>query len=110
MKAAGDNWRDALSRFLSEMKAIYGSRLDCVVLYGSRARGDAEAMSDVDTLIVLDVLGDFWAEFNRISPIASRLSLEHDVVISALPVDKRAFAERSTPLFMNARREGTRVA
>jgi len=70
MKAAGDNWRDALSRFLSEMKAIYGSRLDCVVLYGSRARGDAEAMSDVDTLIVLDVLGDFWAEFNRISPIA----------------------------------------
>jgi len=38
------------------------------------------------------------------------LSLEHDVVISALPVDKRAFAERSTPLFMNARREGTRVA
>ena len=35
-----------LSRFRAEMRALYGARLERLVLFGSRARGDAKAGSD----------------------------------------------------------------
>jgi len=104
------DWRLALDLFVKELRKAYGERFDAVLLYGSRARGDAEEGSDVDTLVVLDPAEDFWKEFARVSPIASRVSLEHNVVISAIPVDARELREATSPLFRNARREGVRVA
>ena len=103
-------WRAALDDFVDELKLAYGARLDAVVLYGSRARDDAEPASDIDTLVVLNPRGDFWVEFERISPLASRVSLKHDVVISAIPVDRSELREATSPLLVNARREGLRVA
>jgi predicted nucleotidyltransferase len=35
-----------LTRFRAALGALYGSRLERVVLFGSRARGDARADSD----------------------------------------------------------------
>src|SRR5258705_11143638 len=35
-------WRISLNRFVTGVRAAYGDRLQRVVLYGSRARGDAE--------------------------------------------------------------------
>lgn len=108
--SALSSWRTALDNFVQELKGIYGDRLETIVLYGSRARGDAEEGSDIDTLVVLDPSEDFWLEFKRISPVANHLSLEHDVVISAIPVDARELREARSPLFRNVRREGVRVA
>jgi predicted nucleotidyltransferase len=76
------------------------------VLYGSRARGEAVEGSDIDTLVVLDRCDDFWAEFDRIKAIATEVSIEHDAVISALPVGRHDFDLGQRPLLMNARREG----
>lgn len=106
---AGD-WQAALRQFADEVRALYGPRLQQVRLYGSRARGDSEPVSDVDVLVVLDEIEDFWAEFHTISPLASRASLAHAVVISALPVSSRELAEGQTGLLANARREGVPVA
>ena len=44
---------DELKRGLA---AIYGRRLVAVYVYGSRARGGADAESDLDVLIVLDTV------------------------------------------------------
>jgi type III restriction enzyme len=104
------NWRVALRRFVEEVKAVYGPRLVSVVLFGSRARGDAVEGSDIDTLVVLDSCDDFWAERDRIGEIATRVSLEYDTVVSAFPVDRGEFQEGGTPLLMNARREGRQVS
>ncbi len=104
------NWRGALEQFVGELKALYGARLASIFLYGSRARGDAEEESDIDTLIVLDPREDFWVEFKRISPIANRLSLDHDVVISTIPVDLQEFRQGRDPFLLNVRSEGRRVA
>ena len=103
-------WRQALHRFAAEMRSLYGDRLQQVILYGSRARGDAQDDSDIDTLIVLKPLGDFWAELSRIGTVASRVSLEHDVVISAIPVDAADLRKPATPLLLITHREGVRVA
>lgn len=104
------DWRAALRDFTAALRELYGSRLDSVILYGSRARGDAEPLSDVDTLVVLKDCPDFWAEFHRISPIANRVSLAYGVVVSALPATVEELADSQGPLFMNVRREGQRVA
>jgi len=107
---ASDRWRIALDAFVAEMKRLYGPRLQQIILYGSRARGDAEDDSDIDTLVVLDPCEDLWAEFDRIAPIAGRLSLEHDVVISEFPIDARRYRDGGSPLLLNVRREGVAVA
>jgi type III restriction enzyme len=103
-------WRAALADFTAALRDLYGSRLDSVVLYGSRARGEAELLSDIDTLVVLKECEDFWAEFDRICPIASRVCLDHGVVISARPSSVKELAGSGSPLFLNIRREGKRVA
>jgi len=107
---SGPGWRVALQQFVTEVRDAYDERLDRVVLYGSRARGGATRESDVDTLVVLERCLDFWAEFDRVKAIASHVSDTHDVVISALPVDREEFERSPQPLLVNARREGKTVS
>ncbi|MBI1736729.1 MAG: nucleotidyltransferase domain-containing protein [Candidatus Rokubacteria bacterium] len=104
------SWRAALRRFVEAMRALYGDGLVDVVLYGSRARGDAAHDSDIDALVVLESCSDVWAELDRISPIATRISSEFDVVLSALPVDASDYREGGSPFLMNVRREGKAFA
>lgn len=42
-----------LTRFRAALDETYGSRLDRVVLFGSRARGDARPDSDYDIAVFL---------------------------------------------------------
>ncbi len=103
-------WKAALDEFLAELRGLYGARLVRAVLYGSRARGEAEADSDIDVLVVLDPLGDLWQELSRIQPLASRISMNYDVVLSAMPVDVASYDHPDTPLLLNSRREGLVLA
>ncbi len=102
-------WCEALDRFVAEMHALYGDRLVDVILYGSRARGDADADSDIDTLIVLKSLGDFWTELSHVGAVANRISLDYDVVLSAIPVSVGDFERPETPALIASRREGVHV-
>jgi predicted nucleotidyltransferase len=103
-------WRVALAHFVDEVRAVYGPELHGVVLYGSRARGDADPESDVDVLVVLDRRDDAGAQRERIGAIACRITSQYDCVISALPVSRREFTESDLPVVANARREGKIVA
>jgi predicted nucleotidyltransferase len=42
-----------LTRFRAELDEIYGPRVERVVLFGSRARGDAQPDSDYDVAVFL---------------------------------------------------------
>ena len=44
-----------LSEYLSEIQKIYGIHLKSVILYGSYARGDYTADSDIDIMILVDL-------------------------------------------------------
>jgi len=104
------SWQEAMQTFFEGLKAFYKDRLDGIILYGSRARGETEGGSDIDLLIVLKDFKDFWMEFHNISPLASAVSLEHDVVISALPIKRAELEKGKSPFILNIRKEGKKVA
>jgi uncharacterized protein len=94
-----------LARFRAALNALYGDRLERVVLYGSRARGDARPDSDYDVAVFLRDLGDRWHEIDRLVEIETDILCETGEVINALPFQAGAYRER-TPLMHEIRREG----
>src|ERR1700689_559251 len=61
----------ALAHFREALGELYGDRLDRVVLFGSRARGDAHADSDYDVAVFLNDFDDRWTEVDRLVPVVT---------------------------------------
>ena len=97
-----------LTRFRVALKALYGDRIERIVLYGSRARGDARPDSDYDVAVFLKDMADRWHEIDRIVEIEGDILDETGAVINALPFRADAYNER-TPLMHEIRREGVDV-
>jgi predicted nucleotidyltransferase len=99
----------SLSQLLADIKSglsdIYGDRLRGVYLYGSYARGEQGPDSDIDILIVLDEITNYYAELNRTGELISNLSLECGVSISRVFTTINKWSA-STGLFLrNVRNE-----
>lgn len=94
-----------LRKFRVALDEVYGERIERVVLYGSRARGDARPDSDYDVAVFLTDLTDRWDEIDRIVEIETDILWETGAVINALPFRAGAYRER-TPLMHELRREG----
>ncbi len=102
--------RKVLKNLKKELLRIYGGKnVDSIILYGSRARGDAHEDSDIDILVVLK--DDFnYSEMLRLSSaLVASLSLANDVVISRAFVTKVNYEKLQIPFLMNVRREGVLV-
>jgi uncharacterized protein len=91
------------------LEELYGDRLVKVVLFGSQARGDARADSDIDVAVVLQGEVDPNLEIDRVVPITAQLSLENDVLISCVYVSAVDYSLGQRPLLLNLRREGIAV-
>ena len=99
---------DILAKFRAALDAMYGERLERVVLYGSQARGDAQPDSDYDVAVFLSGVNgpsDRWAEADKIAVASTNILNETGAVIHAMPYRARAYFER-TPLMHEIRREG----
>lgn len=94
-----------LKRFRGALHALYGDRLERVVLYGSRARGDFTAESDYDVAVFLRDFADRWQEVDRIVPVVTDILFDDAAFIHALPYRAGAYRDR-TPLMREIRREG----
>ena len=103
----------AVSQVVSELRLrlerLYGERLADMVLYGSQARGDAEAGSDVDVLVVLRGGVTPCAEIARTSDVVAEVSLAHDLTVVCAFVSEDQFLHEGSPLLLNVRREGVPV-
>lgn len=97
-----------LVRFRGALQEIYGSRLDRIVLFGSRARGDARPDSDYDVAIFLKDFHDRWSEMDRLVPVVADILYDQGAFIHALPYRAGVEVER-TPLMGEIRREGRDV-
>ena len=84
---------------------MYGNRLERVVLFGSRARGDARADSDYDIAVFIKELGAFSKELDRLAEVETDILYDTGAVINAMPYRAGAYQER-TSLMREIRREG----
>ncbi|MCI0600128.1 MAG: nucleotidyltransferase domain-containing protein [Beijerinckiaceae bacterium] len=94
-----------LNRYRSVLGEIYGDRLERVVLFGSRARGDARPDSDYDVAIFLKSLPDRWVELDRLAKLRVDFLDEMDAFFDAKPYPAEAYRDRS-PLMHEIRKEG----
>ncbi len=94
-----------LRRFRAALDELYGDRIERVVLFGSRARGDAHEASDYDIAVFLKDLTDRWREFHRLADLRTDILADTGVFIEARPFRAGGHLER-TPLMDEIRREG----
>ena len=98
------------AEYKQSLVALYGDELSEVILFGSYARGDNHSESDIDFAVVLE-RSDMRpsAEIIKISPVSSRLSLKHGIMISSLPVSKDKMEHSMQWVYQAIRKEGIRI-
>ena len=101
-----------LNRIAQQAQAVFGSRLEQVILYGSYARGDFDDESDVDIMILANVdrnsLHQFKPSFLRLT---SDLGIENDVLITVTIKDSKTFHQflEAVPFYQSVVKEGIPV-
>ena len=88
------------------IQALYGKRLQGVVLYGSCARGTEEPESDIDLLVLLEGPVDGAKEMRRIWAVLYPLQLESERLLSVVPVDVALYNRGEYALYRQAKAEG----
>jgi predicted nucleotidyltransferase len=102
LEAASD---PILIRFRAELDALYGERIERVVLFGSRARGDARADSDYDVAVFLKDLTDRWRELDRLADLSTDILQDTGKFVHAMAYRAGSYTER-TPLMHEVRKDG----
>jgi uncharacterized protein len=94
-----------LTRFRKALGDMYGSKIERVVLFGSRARGDAHAESDYDVAVFLRDLTDRFPEMNRLADLSTEILDETGAFIHAMPYPAGSYNDH-TPLMLGLRADG----
>lgn len=90
---------------------IFGAHLKDGFLYGSYARGDYHAESDIDILLTVDMPPEDICNYRKaVAEVSSDLSLKHDITISVAVKAERQFKKyaKELPYYQNVLREGIR--
>ena len=104
------NEKQALQRFKTLLLKQFGSHILGVRLFGSKARGDDRANSDIDVLVI--TRNDNWNIKKAIGRIATTILVEDGIYISVKvlgrPTFKRLTALKS-PFLRSIAHEGMRL-
>ena len=98
-------------QLFSGLKPLFPHELMEAILFGSYARGDADAESDVDMMVLVDSpRQDISEKTWEISSVAADLLLSRGVMVSPIVENRRYFQENTDllPFYQNIVREGVR--
>lgn len=94
-----------LARFRSAVTEIYGDRIERVVLFGSRARGDARDDSDYDIAVFLRDLEGRARDMDVLAYVSTDVLYDLGAVVHAMPYRASAYNDGS-PLMWEIRHDG----
>jgi len=97
----------ALDEYVRRLRQEHSDQVVRVVLFGSKARGDADQESDTDLLVV--VKDDERRAHRPIERLGTDISLKYGLVLSELIVGPRRYENYrryQTPLYRNIEAEG----
>ena len=85
LQRLAENERSALEAFVAQLRQRYGDDVLRVVLFGSKSRGDFDAESDLDVLVVVRFPeDDYWEHWKQITDIAWEAEFQYGVVMSTI--------------------------
>ena len=100
--------RAILDRFRLALDEAFGDRIERVILFGSRARGDADPESDYDVAVFIRDHGSAWDENSRLADITTKIMLETGAIINAIPLLEGSYGQRT--MFMHeVRKDGVEL-
>lgn len=98
-----------LSDFCKGLQDLYGDRLVRLILFGSHARQEATADSDLDVMVVLKGSVSPGDEIFRMGQLKTTLNLRYDELISVVPISEADYHNRHTPLLDAIHQEGIAI-
>lgn len=102
-----------ISNLCGSLEQFFPQAQPEAILFGSYARGDAEAGSDLDVLILVDTPRQVILEKNwQVGSLAADFLLDYGVVVSPI-VENRDYFHANIdllPFYGNIQREGVRVS
>ena len=99
--------KTAITAYVTRAVRLYPDEILSITLYGSQARGDAKAESDIDVLVV--VRRDTSALRQALTDLAWQVQFEYGVVISDIIRSVEQFNRMRAnrfPFYQNIEREG----
>lgn len=97
----------AVEQFVTKLSDRYPNRIRQTTLFGSKARGDSRAWSDIDILVIAD--NEDWRFQHAIDDVAWDVSLECDVLIGPRVISEERWErmkQRGAGLYRNIATEG----
>ena len=88
------------------MSRLYGDRLNRLILYGSRARGDAAPSSDIDVLVVLRGPVEPMREIEFTGDLITGIFFDYEQIVSCVFIAADKYESEGGPFLRNVRREG----
>ena len=98
-----------LGFYTGELRKIYGERLVKVILYGSYARGDYRADSDVNVFVLVDGREDELHKFDdALFGMTFEFNMDNDIDIQVVPMSTEYYYkwEKAHPLLLNIKDDG----
>ena len=98
------NEREALQTFVRRIREGYPKQVVQTILFGSKARGDSTPDSDIDILVILRE--EEIQTRSQILTIASRISLDYDVLLNPVIVGEARYQrQQGFTFYQNAARD-----
>lgn len=99
--------RAAIEAYIRRIIAAYTDEVVAIILYGSQARGEAEAESDIDLFVV--VCHDTPSLRQKLADLAWEVQFEYNIVISDIIRSLDEFTHMQTmrfPYYQNLETDG----
>ena len=103
---------EILQRYVDDLHKLYGSQLKSVILYGSYARGDFRADSDIDIMVLVDLADEEIREKGHdLSNVTFEYNFDNDLTIMQIVKNSDHFNKwiKAYPFYFNVKKEGVEL-